>query len=186
MSITVRSSAALAHEVLQVRDAGPAEARAACRRSDPRSRGSASPAVFFHGSALPHIGMPLTIAFGPRPTGGKTMTSNFALRLSSVRDLLRADVGVRHLRDVERLAPPAFGLRASARCGGARRAARAPDASSPTARRRSPTICRPRSAAAFCRSAAATFLMMNEPRLNFLPAASNGSSAASNDASLNW
>src|SRR5581483_1884377 len=39
--------------------------------------------VFFHGSGLPHIGMPLTMASVPRPTGANTMTSNRALRLSS-------------------------------------------------------------------------------------------------------
>ena len=48
--------------------------------SDPRFGVSA---VFFHGSGLPHIGMPLTMASGPRPTGGKTIASNFALRSAS-------------------------------------------------------------------------------------------------------
>src|SRR6185436_6608021 len=48
--------------------------------SDPRFGVSA---VFFHGNGLPHIGMPLTIAWVPRPTGGKMMTSNVALRLLS-------------------------------------------------------------------------------------------------------
>jgi len=47
------------------------------------------------------------------------------------------------------------------------------------------TMLMPRSSASFWTSAAGAFLMMNEPRLNFLPAASNGSSAASNEASLN-
>ena len=32
-------------------------------------------AVFFQGSALPHIGMPFTMASALRPTGGNTMTS---------------------------------------------------------------------------------------------------------------
>ena len=31
--------------------------------------------VVFHGSGLPHIGMPATIICGPRETGGKTMAS---------------------------------------------------------------------------------------------------------------
>ena len=54
------------------------------------------------------------------------------------------------------------------------------DGAAPTA-----STCSPRSAAAFCMSEDDTFFTMNDPRLNFRSAASNGSSAASNDASLN-
>ena len=37
--------------------------------------------VVFHGSGLPHMGMPATMACGPpRPTGGKRITSYFARR----------------------------------------------------------------------------------------------------------
>ena len=51
-------------------------------------------AVFFHGSGLPYIGMPLTIACGCRGRpGGKTMTSYFASQVGVLRDVLRADVG---------------------------------------------------------------------------------------------
>ena len=109
---TVIEQAALADEVLQVLRRRSSRGRDACRRSDPPIRGSASPAVFFHGSGLPHIGMPLTIAFGA--AADRRKDDHVVLRVEVVvaRDLLRADVGVRHLRVVERLAPPAFGLRA--------------------------------------------------------------------------
>ena len=55
--------------------------------SDPRLGVSA---VFFHGSGLPHIGIPLTMTSMLRPTGGKMMTSNFALRSASFATFLIA------------------------------------------------------------------------------------------------
>ena len=45
---------------------------------------------------------PSTICCAPRPTGGNTMTSYFALRFGVLRDDLRADVVVRDLQAVER------------------------------------------------------------------------------------
>ena len=56
--------------------------------------------------------MPLTIAFGAAADRRKDDHVVLRVEVVVVRDLLRADVGVRHRRVVERLAPPAFGLRA--------------------------------------------------------------------------
>src|SRR5579862_4011605 len=128
--------------------------------------------------------MPVTIAFVPRPDGGKTMTSYFALRLLSfasccvlvyVNGTLALSNAIRHQPSV---CVDAHVWTIATR--GARSGCVLTDGAEPTA-----VTCRPRSAAAFCMSEAETFLMMKDPRLNFFPAASNPSSAASNDASLN-
>ena len=67
---------------------------------------------FFHGIALFHIGRPLMMSsVEERPTGAKTMTSYFERRSSSFADGLRADVVEGNAGAVERVAPPAFGLR---------------------------------------------------------------------------
>jgi hypothetical protein len=39
--------------------------------------------VFFQGSGLPYIGMPLMIACAPRPTGANRITSYLLLRFGS-------------------------------------------------------------------------------------------------------
>ena len=149
--------------------------------SDPRLGVSG---VFFHGSALPHIGMPLTIASVPRPTGGKTMTSNFAPRLLSaaascvlmyVNGTFARSNACRHHPSVCVVAHVCMIAIRGARIGCVFTAGADPVA----------VTCRPRSAAAFCMSSAATFLITKLPRANFLPPASNASSAASNDPSLN-
>ena len=72
--------------------------------------------VFFHGIGLRHIGIPSMTRAWP-PPGPKMITSYFA---SQVRRVFATscvlDVVVRDLVEVERLAPPAFGLRARATC----------------------------------------------------------------------
>ena len=91
------------------------------------------------------------------------ITSYFARRFGRVADRLRIDVVVRDLVGVERLPPPALGLRAAPRVQDARPARRAPDASSPTARPRARCALRPSSFAALSRSACDTPLITNDP-----------------------
>ncbi len=70
----------------------------------------------FHGIGLRHIGMPAMIDCPLPPPGPKMITSYCARRSAVARHVLRADVVVGHLQLVERLAPPAFGLRCCSRC----------------------------------------------------------------------
>ena len=137
--------------------------------------------VFFHGSGLPHIGMPFTIASVLRPTGGKTMTSNLACKSSSLatRCVLMYVNGTRARSNACRHQPSVWVVPHvwTSAIRGARSGCALTAGAESTA-----VACSPRSDAAACMSAAGTFFTMNEPRANFRPAASNGSSAASIDA----
>ena len=67
--------------------------------------------VFFQGSALPYIGIPLMIAWEPRPTGANRIVV-LTLEIRLARNILRADVSEWNLQLIEPDAVPAFILRA--------------------------------------------------------------------------
>ena len=135
-------------------------------------------ADFFHGIGLRHIGRPSMTACPPPPPGPKRITSYFVAQIRLLRDVLRADVLVRNPVEVERLPPPALGLRALPRVHqrDARGARRVRLHGRRRRRARTPAGRLPSSAAS--RSACDTSRTMNDPRANFWPAASNGSSAS--------
>ena len=83
VSITVMSRPPLRTNVLQVRDAGAAEARTHVVGLILGCRGSASRASSSTASGCPTSACRRRCPAGPPPPGGKTMTSYFALRLAS-------------------------------------------------------------------------------------------------------
>ena len=73
--------------------------------------------VIFHGIGLRHIGIPSMIAAAVAAAGREEDDVVLRVQVRILRDVLRADVRrTGSPVEVERLAPPAFGLRARATC----------------------------------------------------------------------
>ena len=102
--------AAVADETLQVRDAGPSKTRThvvgLILRSEVRRLGR----LFPRQRVAPHRHT-VHDAFGAAADRRKDDDVELRVQVVVLRHLLRADVGERHLRVVEGLTPPAFGLR---------------------------------------------------------------------------